>query len=126
MGMGNTAERYPPNGWASNPCDGRCVEFRRTDGLVVAAQPLDGRVEQPGLSLTGGWEITCKRFIDDQPTTSSIGFVTTRAAALDGLFEVMETINDLSNTDEHAVRSALRQVSLRNTVARPGKGRQPG
>lgn len=111
-------EALPP-GWGPARCREGQFEYRRRQPpveLVADRTAVDRSL--PGLGLGGCWELRYRYFLGDRRIVESIGHVSTRRAAIDGLLECMHAIHDTvdETADPIDVRAALERVRFSDVV----------
>ncbi|WIV65689.1 hypothetical protein [Natrialbaceae archaeon AArc-T1-2] len=111
-------ETLPP-GWGAAETDDEYLAYRHNQPPItlIAEQTELDRVH-PGLGLGRCWELRCRHFVGELPVSESIGCVSTRRAALDGLLACMDRIHDSVDEphDSIGVGTILESVSLEELV----------
>lgn len=99
--------------------------YRLSIELIAERAPADHI--HPSLGLGQSWVLEYRRQIGDLVTSGSIGRVSTRQAALDGLLACMHRLHDSSTeippTDPIDLQSVLERVSL-DTLIHPQTSEQ--
>lgn len=114
-------EALPPGWGPATVSDGRFVYRRHEPFLEVLAEQTDGDQANPRLGLGRCWKLQLRHQIGELEVTESIGHVSTKRAALEGLLECMHQIHDTVETpdDPIAVQAALDEIDLGDTVPGP-------
>lgn len=117
-----------PPGWSESRLRDGLVAYRysRPPLELVADRTTADRCH-PGLGLGRCWELRYRYPIGDQPVSESIGRVSTRSAAADGLLECMRHVHERveSADDPVAVGQVLERVSLSSLVPDSSTGADP-
>ncbi|WP_247003588.1 hypothetical protein [Halosolutus gelatinilyticus] len=111
-------EALPP-GWGPAELCGDCFAYRHSRlaiELLADRTAADG--SHPRLGLNRYWELRYRYSLSDRSITESIGHVSTRHAAVDGLLECMRRVHEFVEepTDPVEVRNVLENVSLADFV----------
>ena len=111
-------EALPPGWGLSEHCDD-CIAYRhRALPLeLITARTAPDR-SHPGLGLPSCWELQHHYSFGDRSVVETIGRVSTRRAAISGLFECMNRIHDAVEepVDPVEVQTVLDRVSLADVV----------
>ena len=111
-------EAVPPGWGATELREGRfAYRYSRPPIELVADRTLaDGC--HPGLGLSCYWELRYRYSLGEQPITETIGRVSTRQAAIDGVLECMRRIHDTAESVDNPfdVSTVLERVSLSDLV----------
>ncbi|QLG49695.1 hypothetical protein [Natrinema halophilum] len=87
-------EALPPR-WGPVECqDDRFVYRHNRPSIELIADCTLADRSHPGLGLCRCWELQYRYFMTDRTISQSIGRVSTRQAAIDGLLECMQRIHD--------------------------------
>lgn len=114
-------EALPPGWGPAEVRDDRLAYRRRRPPIEVIAALADADRTHPGLGLGRCWELRYRHPAAEPPATASIGRVSTRSAALEGLLECMNRLQEAAEEprDPIEVRTVLEDVSLADFV--PGR-----
>ncbi|MFB1064394.1 hypothetical protein [Natrinema sp. H-ect4] len=111
-------EALPPRWGLAELCDDQFVyrHSRPPIELIADCTLADG--SHPGLGLCRCWELRYRYFLTDRTICRSIGRVSTREAAVDGLLECMRSIHETVTAadDAVAVGQVLERVSLAGLI----------
>lgn len=111
-------EALPPGWGPAELCDD-CVAYRhRSLPLELIADRTAPDQSHPGLGLSSCWELRHRYSLGDRSIAETIGRVSTRRAAVNGLLKCMNRIHDVVEepTDPIEVRDVLERVSLDDVV----------
>ncbi len=111
-------EALPP-GWGPAEVRDDHLAYRRTQPpLELIAQLTEADHSHPCLGISRCWELRYRHPVTEPPITESIGRVTTRSAALEGLLECMTRIHERVEEprDPSETRAILEGVSLAGFV----------
>ncbi len=111
-------EALPP-GWGLADCCNETFSYRHTQPPVeLLADRTSADRSHPGLGLSRCWELRYRYSLTDRTITESIGRVSTRQAAADGLLECMHLIHESVEepTDPVEVRDVLERVRFSDVV----------
>ncbi|WP_255169312.1 hypothetical protein [Natrononativus amylolyticus] len=111
-------EALPPGWGPAEVCDERYAYRRSRPSIELIAARRAGDHAHPGLGLGHCWELRYRHRVGELSVSESIGRVTTRGAALEGLLECMSRIHDGVEElcDPMEIEAALRRVSLENRL----------
>lgn len=119
-----------PSGWVCERAAEDALVFGRSDGrFEVSAMRTDSPLP---FDLPCGWELTGREYLGESVRESSIGVVTTRAAAADALQSCMERVSEAlrgaDSANDLSLDTLLEDVSLRGeipsrTTREPAPGR---
>ncbi|MFC6719622.1 hypothetical protein ACFQGT_13460 [Natrialbaceae archaeon GCM10025810] len=111
-------EALPPGWGPADVSDERIAYRRGRPPIDLVAVRLPASQAHPGLGLCHYWELRYRYAIGERTVRKSIGRVTTRTAALEGLVECMHRIHDRADdlSDPLDVRAALEGVRLADPV----------
>ncbi|NGM68644.1 hypothetical protein G6M89_06410 [Natronolimnobius sp. AArcel1] len=111
-------EALPPGWGAAELCEGRFrYRYSRPPIELVADRTTADRCH-PGLGLNYYWELRYRYSIGEQLHTATIGRVSTRGAALEGLLECMHRVHDKADVleDPFDVSAVVKRVSLSDFI----------
>ncbi len=111
-------EALPP-GWGPAEVRDEHVAYRhRQPQIELVAERTEANQSHPALGLCRCWELRYRHPIGELSITKSIGHVSTRRAAFEGLLESMNRIHEFVDDlhDPLEVRAALESVSLDSVV----------
>ncbi|OLZ42322.1 hypothetical protein A6E15_15710 [Natrinema saccharevitans] len=110
-------EALPPRWGLAERCEGRFVYRHARPRIDLIADCVPAR-SHPTLGLCRHWELQYRYFLTDRSISRSIGRVSTRRAAVDGLLECMCRVHERVSTadDPLAVGTVLEDVSLADLV----------
>lgn len=112
------SEALPPRWGLAERCGDRFVyRYSRPPIELIADSTLADR-SHPGLGLCRCWELRYRYFLSDRTIRRSIGRVSTRQAAVDGLLECMRCIHETVSTADGPVEvgEVVDGVSLADLV----------
>ncbi|WP_408959945.1 hypothetical protein [Natrinema sp. 74] len=111
-------EALPPRWGLAEYCGDRLVYRHNRPSIELIADSTLADRSHPGLGLCRCWELRYRYFVTDQTVTQSIGRVSTRRAAVDGLLECMRRIHDTVSAADGPIEvgEVLNGVSLRDLV----------
>lgn len=111
-------EALPPGWGPKDCCDGRFAYRHSRPPIELIADRTAADRAHPGLGLCRYWELRYRYFLTDRAITGSIGRVSTRRAAVEGVLECMERVHEtVAEVDDPlAVRDVLEGVSLSDLV----------
>ncbi|WP_254521868.1 hypothetical protein [Natrinema caseinilyticum] len=87
-------EALPPRWGLAEHGDDRFIYRHSNPPIELIADSTVADRSHPGLGLCRCWELRYRYFMVDRAITRSIGRVSTRRAAVDGLLECMRRIHD--------------------------------
>lgn len=111
-------EALPP-GWGPIDCCDGCIEYRHGQPPIeLVADRTSADCSHPGLGLCRYWELRYRFSLGDWTVSESIGRVSNRQAAVEGLLECMHSIHETTDElpDPIEVRSALERVQFSDYV----------
>lgn len=111
-------EVLPPGWGPAELCDG-CFTYRHsTLPIELIADRTAPTGSHPGLGLSCSWKLQSRYSLGDRSVTETIGHVSTRQAAVEGLLKCMNRIHDAIEepTDPVEVQAVLDRVSLADVV----------
>lgn len=113
-------EALPPGWGPAEVRDERLAYRRARPPIELIAELTDADHTHPGLGIGRCWELRYRHPVAEPPITESIGRVSTRTAALEGLLECMTQITDVAQEprDSFEIRSALQCTSLADAVSK--------
>lgn len=111
-------EALPPKWGPAELRDDRFVYRHRRPPIELIADSTIADRSHPGLGLCRCWELRYRYFLTDRTITESIGRVSTRRAAVDGLLECMQRIHETVSAADGPleVGEVLDTVSLSDVV----------
>lgn len=111
-------EALPPGWGPAHCCEGRFEYRRRQPPVELVADRTAADRTHPGLGLGSCWELRYRFTLADRTIVESIGHVSTRRAAIEGLLECMHAIYDAVDeaADPIEVRAALERVRFSDFV----------
>lgn len=110
-----------PHGWTCRQVGEEAIRFRHPEsGLAVTATKTDAI--PPRFDVLTGWRLVVHQQAGEYTNRKPIGCVTTRSAALDGLFSYMECVAERFEQMGKGINGmALAEtVALRNEVPTTG------
>ncbi|SDR28078.1 hypothetical protein [Natronobacterium texcoconense] len=129
--MNSNSRHLPPDilppGWSESALsDGELAYRHARLPLELVADRTMADNCHPGLGLGCCWELRYRYPIGDQSVSETIGRVSTRTAAIDGLLECMRSVHEAveSLDDPMDVRNVLERIPLSSLVpdGSPGCG----
>lgn len=110
-------EALPP-GWGPADNDDGYVAYRRPrPGIELIASRTEADRSHPSLGLGCYWELRYRLPVGEVSVTDTIGHVSTRSAALEGLLQCMHRVHErVEEPDPVAVEAVLEDVSLGSAV----------
>lgn len=115
-------EIYPPEGWSCREAREERVSFARDGDRVVVAADRTTDSPQPSLDCPYAWVLTYRQRTGVAIMGGSVGFVTTKDAAIEGLFTCMRQVNaalDRSGIDID-LHTVLDRINLRDEIPSAG------
>ena len=111
-------EALPPGWGPATHCDAEIVYRRTRPPIELIAAKTDADRSHPALGLERCWELRFHHLIGNFPIRESVGRVSTRSAALDGLLESMHRIHDHVENLENPleIRRVLEEIPLGDRV----------
>lgn len=111
-------EALPPGWGPAECCDGHLAYRRARPPIELSAERTAADRSHPGLGLCHCWELQYRYSLGDLSITDSIGRVSTRSAAINGLLECMTRVHERveSLSDPLEVRATLEGVVLADAV----------
>ncbi|WP_255193000.1 hypothetical protein [Natronobeatus ordinarius] len=111
-------EALPPGWGPAEVRDDRLAYRRSRPPIELIAELTDADRSHPCLGISRCWELRYRHPIAEPPITESIGHVSTRNAALEGLLECMSRVHQIVDEprDPVEIHSALTNVSLTDFV----------
>lgn len=111
-------EALPPGWGPAEVRDDRLAYRRRRPPIELIAALADADRSHPGLGVGRCWELRYRHPVAEPPATASIGRVSTRSAALEGLLACMTRLQEAVEEprDPVEVRTVLEDVSLADFV----------
>ena len=87
-------EELPPGWGAVTFCDGQFAYRHRQAPVELVADRTAATRSHPGLGLSRCWELRYQYSLGDQSIAESIGHVSTRRAAVEGVLQCMHHIHE--------------------------------
>lgn len=111
-------EALPPGWGSADAGEGRLAYRRGRPAIELIAARTDADRSHPSLGLGRCWELRYRFPLGERSVSESIGRVSTRRAAIDGLLACMNRVHEAVDDpdDPIEVRAALRDVSLSDLV----------
>ncbi|THE63406.1 hypothetical protein D8Y22_18330 [Salinadaptatus halalkaliphilus] len=111
-------EALPPEWGPADVRDGRLGYRRGRLPIELIADRVTADQCHPALGVGCCWELRCRYSLGDRSVTETIGHVSTRTAAADGLLECMHRIQAATTDPSDPIRiwSALEDVSFADVV----------
>lgn len=111
-------EALPPGWGPETCCDGRFSYRHRGPPIELVADRTGADRSHPGLGLSHCWELRYRYSLADRAIADSIGRVSTRQAAVEGLIECMHRIHESIDppTDPAEVEAILERVRFSDVV----------
>ena len=111
-------EALPP-GWGPAKVDDETMVYRQNgEGIELVADQTEPEQVHPGLRLGQCWKLRYRYTVGEQSACKSIGCVSTRQAALEGMLECMHRIHERieESAEPHEVCAVLEGVPLGSVV----------
>ncbi|QFU82091.1 hypothetical protein [Natronorubrum aibiense] len=111
-------EELPPGWGPADCCDGTFAYRHGQPPIELVADRTSADQTHPGLGLSHCWELRYRYFFTDRTVSESIGRVSTRQAAIEGLLECMHTVHESVDepTDHAEVRDALEGIRFSDVI----------
>lgn len=111
-------EALPPGWGPAEHCDGHFAYRHDRPPIELIATRTAADRTHPSLGLGRCWELQYRHPVGDISVAETIGRVSTRQAALDGLLECMRCIHDSvrDSNDPIEIQSLLESVSFGDIV----------
>lgn len=111
-------EALPPGWGPAECCDGQFEYRHGQPPIELVADRTTADQSHPGLGLSHCWELRYRYLLGDRRVVESIGRVSTRRAAAEGLLECMHCIHETIDepTDPIEVEEALERVRFSDFV----------